>query len=199
MITLFTVCAVAGTTIMVCQIALTLFALDSDASDIAEIGDDLEMGDELVDHGHGSSVFFSILSFRSIVAALAFFGLAGLGFSETSLGGIFVLIAAMAVGFCVMLAVAWLMKVLHGLKSEGNVRIENCLGKTGTVYLSIPGENAGIGKVTVPVQNRTMEYGAVTAREDIPTGAPVLVVGISGEGMLEVVPEPMIGDSGSAS
>jgi membrane protein implicated in regulation of membrane protease activity len=199
MITLFTICAVAGTTIMVCQIALTLFALDADSADIAEIGDDLEMGDELVDHDHGSSAFFGILSFRSIVAAMAFFGLAGLGFSESSLSAILLLGIAMIAGFLAMLLVAWIMKFLHGLKSEGNVRIENCLGKTGTVYLSIPGGTGGIGKVTVPVQNRTMEYSAITTRDDIPTGAPVLIVGISGEGILEVLPEPLIGGSGIAS
>ena len=77
-----------------------------------------------------------------------------------------------------MLCVAWLMRVLYRLDVQGNVRIEHCIGETGIVYLSIPANQEGAGKVTVSVQNRSMEYAAITENEAIATGTRVEVVGI---------------------
>ena len=61
------------------------------------------------------------------------------------------------------------------------------LGQAGTVYVPIPGARAGTGKVMLNVQNRTMEYQAVTAQQELPTGTNVVVVGILGPDTVEVV------------
>lgn len=189
MVTIYTVCAIVGSTILVLQLLLTAIGVDGDSSDIAEIGDDLEMGDEIVDSHASSSAFFGILSFRSIVAAVALFGIGGRAGLEAGLWPYFALLLAIAMGVSAMFLVAWLMKVLHSLKSDGTVRIENCIGLPATVYLGIPGAQSGKGKVTVSVQNRTMEYAAVTSQDQIPTGAHVVVVGIAGLDTLEVATE----------
>jgi hypothetical protein len=60
------------------------------------------------------------------------------------------------------------------------------VGAQGTVYLGIPGNRAGIGKVHVNVMNRTLEYNAVTLRDALPTGASIVVVGVINADTVEV-------------
>ncbi|MFP6616098.1 MAG: hypothetical protein VCB26_06805, partial [Candidatus Hydrogenedentota bacterium] len=69
MVTVFTVCAVFGSAIMVLQILMAVFGMDGDSEAISDVGDDLDMGDEYVDTHSLSSQFFGVLSFRSIMAA----------------------------------------------------------------------------------------------------------------------------------
>ena len=193
MVTFYTVCALVGSVILLLQFLLMVMGLDADDAEIAEVGDDLAMGDEYVDAHveveHGSAWFFGILSFKSLVAAIAFFGLGGRAALAADLSPYISFVAATASGAAAMVMVAWLMRMLYRLNAEGNVRIERCIGQVGTVYLSIPGQRAGAGKVTMSVQDRTMEYQAVTAEDEIPTGAQVVVIGISGPGTLEVEAE----------
>jgi len=189
-VTFFTVCAVVGSVVLVLQFVMMLIGLDSDQADIGDVGDDIQIGDEYVDAhaavGHSSGWFFGVLSFKSLVAAIAFFGLGGRAALAAEFSSYVAFFAATASGVAAMILVAWLMRTLYRLSSEGNVRIERCVGQVGTVYLSIPGARAGTGKVTMSVQQRTMEYQAVTDQGEIPTGARVTVVGISGPGTLEV-------------
>ena len=84
--------------------------------------------------------------------------------------------------------VAFVMRSLHRLRADGTARIDRSVGKNGTVYLPIPGGNAGTGKVTLNVQNRTVEYQAVTPDQTLPTGAHVVVTAVVGPNTVEVVP-----------
>ena len=185
---LFAVCAVAGGMIMLCQFALTLLGLGGHH----DFG-----GDHHVDfstHGgdsgqtdHGSAWFLGLLSFRSLVAAITFFGLSGLAASSSQAVGVLALPIALFSGLAAMLLVAWLMGVLSSLKDEGTVRIENAMGATGIVYLTVPQHGGGTGKVTIKIQHRTVEYEAVTsAAEPLATGTPIAVVGVVGPNTVEV-------------
>jgi hypothetical protein len=77
---------------------------------------------------------------------------------------------------------------MRNLRAEGTVHIDRAVGQNGSVYLTIPAARGGVGKVLVPVQNRTMEYKAVTPDAELPTGANVVVVGIVDSETVEVVP-----------
>lgn len=185
MITVYTVCAVAGVVVLLVQVAMTIFGLDADNEPIMEVGDDLEMGDELADH-HGTSWVFGILSFRSVTAFVAFFGLGGRMALSFDLGDFVAFLWATGLGLGAMIAAALLMRVLHDLRSDGNVHIENALGTTGTVYLTVPARRTGTGKVEVSVQGRSMTYQAITNADELRTGSRVKVVGISDPNTLEI-------------
>ena len=190
MVTVFTVCAVFGSAIMVLQILMAVFGMDGDSEAISDVGDDLDMGDEYVDTHNLSSQFFGILSFRSIMAALAFFGIGGHIGNAGGYPTVVTLGIAVGMGFAAMVAVGWMMEMLYKLKSDGTVNINNAIGTVGTVYLTIPAKNEGAGKVTLSIQNRTMEYQAVTQEEeDIATGARVEVCNIVDVNTIEVKPE----------
>jgi membrane protein implicated in regulation of membrane protease activity len=186
MVTVYTVCAVAGVVVLLSQVVMTFFGLDSDNEPIMEVGDDLEVGDELADHHGMSTWFFGVLTFRSVTAFVAFFGLGGRMAVGFDLGGFVAFVWALGLGTAAMVAVALLMRLLHDLHSEGNVRIESALGTTGTVYLTVPGHRSGTGKVEVSVQGRSMTYPAITGADELRTGSRVKVVGISDPNTLEI-------------
>ncbi len=207
MVTLYTVLAAAGGTVLVCQFLLTLIGLGGEDADAGGdhgdfAGDHGDFGGDHVDVGHDhiadhhvdmdhadqfGSWFFAMLSVKSIVAAVAFFGLGGLIGTSAGLSQYLAFVAALAAGAVAMFIVAWLMNMLHKLSSEGNVRIESAVGETATVYLGIPPNREGAGKVTVKIQDRTMEYQAVTMKErELRSGERVTVVGIVSSDTLEV-------------
>jgi len=187
---IYLVCALAGGTLLVAQVLLSLVGLGGDHGlDVEhEVGFGHDVGHE-VGHEHASSVFVGLLTFRTVTAALAFFGLAGLAATDYRPDEPFLTLGiALAAGVGALLLVATMMKALYRLKADGTARIERAVGQTGTVYLTIPARKQGAGKVTIKLQNRTMEYHAVTPQEELPTGASVVVVSVVGPGTLEVVP-----------
>jgi hypothetical protein len=138
--------------------------------------------------GHGSTWLFSMISFRTVVAAMAFFGLTGLAADAAELPIGTTLLLAVAVGLAALYGTYWMVQLLGRLRSEGTVRLENALGRHGTVYLRIPGERSGVGKIQLNLQNRTMEYLAMTPGPELPTGAKVVVVQLVTPDTLEVQP-----------
>jgi hypothetical protein len=195
--TVYLICAIAGGTLIVCQFLLTLLGLGGDHDSAGHAGFD-GGGHEMAGAGHdsgdgtthdsASSWFLSMLTIRTLSAALAFFGLAGSAAShhyeplETL--GIAILAGAVAFFF-----VGWMLRLLTRLNVDGSARIERSVGSRGTVYLSIPGAKAGVGKVHVSLLNRTLEYKAITSKEEaLPTGAKIVVVNVVSADTVEVAP-----------
>jgi hypothetical protein len=192
--TVYLVCAILGGTLMLCQFVLTLLGLgghheiggDHDGGAGAphqDVGHHHELG-----HSDENAWFFKLLTFRTIVAAVLFFGLAGLGASARIVEPpLLPLAIAVAAGGAAMVVVAWVMQALAKLQSDGSVRIERAVGAPATVYLTIPAQKGGAGKVQVKVQNRLMEYQAITSQlQELPTGASVVVVAVVSPGTVEV-------------
>ena len=207
--TLFLICATVGGTILICQLAMTLLGFAGDMVDVdvpddldgggdLDLGGDVDAGDMSVDADvdgdtgdvaqHDTSWLAGVLSFRTMVAALTFFGLAGLTDRGADLSVPMQAVIAVAAGVGAMYGVYYLMRAIYSLKSEGTVRVGHALGSHGTVYLRIPGHNAGTGKIQVSVQKRTMEYLAMTPGDELPTGAKVEVVGVIASDTVEVKP-----------
>jgi hypothetical protein len=197
--TVFLVCAIVGGTLMLCQFVLGLLGVghhdvgghDVPADVSHDIGHDQDTGHDHADHDHGHPSWFAgVLTVRSVIAALTFFGLAGMVATSRGLERPPALGIAFAAGLAALGVVAFLMRSLGRLRADGTVRIERAVGQTGTVYLSVPAGRAGAGKVHLKLQNRIVEYQAVTAREELPTGSHVVVVAVSAPGTVEVAPAP---------
>lgn len=194
MAAVYLVCAAIGGTLVVCQFLLTLLGLGGGDHDIAAHdvgGHDIHVGQGDVGHheaGHGaeSSWFFSILSFRALSAAIGFFGLAGLAASQSAIEPIPTLALALGAGVVALFLVAWVMNLLTKLNVDGTVRIERSIGARGTVYLAVPGQKEGAGKVHISQHNRLMEYNAVTSQAPLPTGSKIVVVGVVNPDTVEV-------------
>ena len=168
--TIFLGCAIVGSAILVIQFLLAALGLE---------GEDIESAPD-------ASWFFSVLSLKSLVAAVAFFGLGGLAADSFGLPPYIAILSGLIAAAFAMVLITWLMHLLYDLRSDGTVHIENTLGLPAEVYLSIPAHAAGVGKVTVTVQERTMEYKALTDGGALDTGTPVRVVDIAAEDTLKV-------------
>ena len=180
--TLYLICATVGGGLLVIQLILMLIGMDD--------GGDGDLSDfELDEAGVGGNLFFGHLSMKTVVAFLTFFGLVGL-LIETSEWGISPAWGAgiaSAAGLVAFYVVAVIMIGLHRLQSAGNVDLHDGVGKMATVYLKIPSEKTGAGKVTVHLQKRSLEVPAITDGEEIATGSQVRIIGITGGSVFEVV------------
>ena len=173
--TFFLVCAGLGGTILVLQIVAGMLGVGGDHDTDHDTGAD-----------HGGNWFLGALSIRTAAAALTFFGLGGLtaiyyGANEPATLGV-----AIGSAVAAFYAVAFIMQSLHGLKAEGTVRIDRAVDRTGSVYLRVPGSRTGLGKIHLSIQNRTVEYQAVTAGPELPTGTAVRVVAVVNSDTVEV-------------
>jgi membrane protein implicated in regulation of membrane protease activity len=201
--TIFFWCAIVGGTVLVCQFVMTLIGLgdghpDFDASGAVDFHD----GSAGVDVGHGdisghhdayhdSTWFFGVITFRTLVAAVTFFGLAGMWALEREVAPVGVLAIAVGAGVAAMYGVYYVMRSLTKLDSEGTLRIERAVGRAGTVYLPIPANNSGAGKIHMKLQNQLIELQAMTPQDKLPVGATVVVTGVIGPDTVEVaLPSP---------
>ena len=156
-------CAVVGGAILTLQMILMMFGGDMDA-------------DTDVDDIAGESDGLGFLSVRSMAVFLTFFGLTGLLGLDEGWGGGRTIGVALGTGTASMVLVAWLMATFARLASDGSVNPENAVGQNARVYLRIPGENGGKGKITVSVQGRTQEFEAFTNGPELATGSQVKVL-----------------------
>ncbi|MEX0792774.1 MAG: hypothetical protein WD045_06530, partial [Pirellulaceae bacterium] len=132
---LFLWCAVLAGSVFLIQSLLAVMGFGLDELDIPDdIPDDLPADGDTFSADHGSTWLFGVISFRTIVAALTFFGLAGLATDSAGATAPVSLTVAILVGLAAMYSVYWLMKVMMGLGQDGSIRIENSVGLTGTVY-----------------------------------------------------------------
>lgn len=190
---MFLITAIGGGTIMLVQVALTLLGLD-DGDGHGDIGGHhLDAGDAEMDvagaseHGDVGSHLFEVLSFRSLVGAATFFGLAGkaartAGMSEFASVGL-----ATLAGVAALYGVYWIMRQIYRLQTSGNEDIRNALGKRAQVIVAIPAAHSGAGKVHVKMQNRLIEYRAISGDADtLRSGTEVAVLDCIGGDTLEV-------------
>jgi len=206
MSTLFLVCAIFGSTIIVLQFVLMLIGIGHHDADL---GGDYDSGGHDLGHhdgngepdgntidadhdhhvGHSHSLtnwLFGILTFRSLVTFMAFFGLIGMAALSAELTTIQCLALATAAGIGSVFLMQQVFRGISRLHADGTARIDHAIGLPGTVYLGIPGEGRGWGKVHLMLQNRTMEYEATTPAQALPTGTQIVVTRIVGPDRVEV-------------
>ncbi|MCM1312745.1 MAG: serine protease [Bacteroides sp.] len=172
----FWVCALAGSAVFVIQLLLTLFGMDSSDIDI-----DFDAGDTL-DLGGGLSLF----SIRNLVNFFVGFGWAGVCLHSLISNALLLTLAATAVGLCFVWMFFFIYRQTRKLEANGAFRIEYCKGKVADVYLRIPENRSGRGKVQISVNGSVHELDAMTEGESVTTGSKVRVIDIVGGEMLVV-------------
>ena len=182
--------AVPSTVILVIQTLLLLFGLGGDGS-----GDgtgELDEGGE-ADDGGGETVSDSglrIFTVRGFIAFFTMLGWGGLAFLRAGMHAAFAVTVAVVLGVLSMLLIAVIFKLSLKLQSDGTLRMENAVGKSGTVYITVPPKREQKGKVTLLVQERLVELDAVTdSPKPLKTGAEVTVVALSGKSTVVVSPK----------
>ena len=164
----FWICAIVSTIVFVIQFILTFIGVgDADADfDFSSVdGDTMDTGGTL-----------SLFSVRSIVNFLMGFGWGGVCFDKYIDNNLLLILVAIGVGVIFLVAFFFVIRQVMKLESSGNIKMEDCIGKSCDVYLRIPANNSGKGKVQISLNGTIFEFDAVTNEsEPLPTGTKVVV------------------------
>lgn len=197
--TLYLYAAIIGGTALAFQFVLMLLGFTDGGDDLA-IGDggdvsaDVDLGGDLgADHHHpswteaadadlghpGAHWFYEMLSLRTLSAAVTFFGLAGKAAQARGTSDSLSLMIALVAAVGAMYSVYWLFKQVYKVQHSGNENIRMAVGLPAKVYVPIPAARGGVGKVMFRLQNRTVEYQAMSDEDDrLRTGEEVVITGI---------------------
>jgi membrane protein implicated in regulation of membrane protease activity len=150
---------------------------DGDVSEMPEIDPDI---DDVADAADLYALH--VFTMRGMLAFLVVFGWVGALMDSSSCPLALTIPVATASGFAMMVLIAYLMRVVMRLRNDGNADNRNAIGVSGRVQLTIPPERSGTEKVHIMLQGAYVERGAVTDEDTpIPTGAEIVVVGVSGD------------------
>ena len=164
------VIAIPSTALLVVQLVLTIIGGDVDADIDAEPDIDADLDGD---------TGFTVFSFKSILGFLTIFAWAGLACVDSGLGMFLTLVISGIAGTAMMFIVSYLMYYLTRMHESGTMIMDNAIDKTGEVYLRIPAERQGVGKVQITIQGSLRELDALTDDEsEIPTGSLIQVLEI---------------------
>lgn len=162
--------AVIFTILFTIQFVISLIGLDFDSDMEVSDGGHVDMhGDYDIDPS------FTLFSVRSIIAFFTFFGWVGVIALSNDVTLVMSLVLATVSGLIAMFFVAIILFQLVKLSEVGTVRIDEALGKYAEVYIPIPENNKGKGRVTVDFENKLMELDAVTDGPALATNTIVYV------------------------
>lgn len=127
-----------------------------------------------------------LLSIRNIFYFLLGFGWAGVSLWRTIPNHVVLAIVAILVG-CLFVAIFMvLFRQMMKLQHNGAFDINDAVGKVCDVYLRIPAEGKGLGKVQISFNGSIQELDARTEGEQLPSGSKVRVLRVIDKKVLEV-------------
>ena len=127
-----------------------------------------------------------LITLQTIIAFLTVFGWSSIVTLQSGGKLVGALIIGVVLGLLAMFLLAKLVQVSSKLAQNGTLDLRYALGQSATVYLPIPPENQGMGKVTLTLSERFTECDAITDdKEPITVGTTVRVIDLR-DGVLVV-------------
>ncbi len=140
-----------------------------------EVGHDVSGVQEAAHAGSG----MNLLTFRNLVNFLLGFGWTAILLKDDVPSVSLRMLIAIVVGVLLVVLVMLLFKWLTGMQESGTINVyKSAVDCQGTVYLTIPGERAGEGKVQITINNSVREYAALTDGPELKTGVRIRVVDV---------------------
>lgn len=157
------------------------------------IGDNFEFDTDFdseidldIDISDGINMTMHLFTIRGIISFFMLFGWSGFILTNSGeLGSIAILFISLGTGTLMLFLIALVYYLFESIGQEGNMNLKDAIGKQGSVYITIPNRNEGMGKVQIIVSGALKTLDSIAKNKAIPTGSQVLVVGIINE-MLEV-------------
>lgn len=167
--------AVPFTLFFVLQLILSFFG--------AESPDDLPDAEIDADHG----IPFQFLTLKNLIGFFTIFSWTGIACLEAGLSTPLTLLIASIAGLLMVGLMAGLFYLMMKTGADGTMKINDAIGQSGEVYLTILARRAGIGKIQVKVGGSIRTLDAMTDDEEpIPTGQLARVTHIVNENILLV-------------
>lgn len=173
---LFWLVAIPASVIFLIQTIMTF--VGADATD----GVDADFDSNL----HGTDAPFQLFSLRNLINFLLGFSWTGISFYETISSSTLLIIVALAVGMLFVWIFFLIIRQIQQLGEDNSFKLTNTLNKTGEVYLAIPGNKSGKGKILISINGSMRELDAITAQDKIPSGSVVKVIKVESDNILLV-------------
>lgn len=179
--------AIVTSVLLAMQIVLSLVGVDAD-QDI-----DIDAAD-----GMDGDAGLHIFSIRSVTAFFTGFGWGGVSAVNAGMSTTAAALIALVAGTVFMAGVIAIMRTMMAMQGSGSLNYANAIGRTASVYLPIPADMQGPGKIEVLVQGRMAVVDAFTrADRRIDNRERVTVVEVLDQTTLIV--EPIIGPADTSA
>lgn len=171
--------AIPASLIFIIQTIMTF--MGSDSTD----GTDADFGGHLAS-GHAP---FQLFSLRNMINFLLGFGWTGISFSKLITSPSLLAVLSLFVGLIFVSMYFIVLKQFQKLAEDNTFKLTDAVNKTANVYLSIPENKKGKGKILLSVNGSVREIDAITEHNaKIETGAVVSVVRVEGQSLVVVKP-----------
>ena len=174
----------AASLIFIIQTVMTFIGADVDSSlDMDASGVD---DPSVLDTGHSG---MNLYTFRNLVNFILGFGWTAILLKDSIKSNFLLIVVSALVGVALVVLVMFLFKWLNSMQQTGTIDVfTQAAGCQGKVYLTIPAERKGAGKVQITINNSVREYDAVTDGDALPTGTDVKVTEAINESTMLVEP-----------
>lgn len=105
---------------------------------------------------------FQLFTFRNLINFLLGFSWSAIAFRKSVENTTILILIGVIVGVLLVSAVMYIFKWLSGMQQSGTITMEDTVGCKGSVYLKIPANRSGDGKVQISVRGAVREYNAQT-------------------------------------
>ena len=165
----------AASLIFVIQTVMTFIGADAGGDFDADAGGGLDVN--MDDAASAMGTGMNLLTFRNLINFLLGFGWTFILLQNSISSTGVLLVISVLVGLALVAIVMYMFKWLSGMQQSGTIDVyKAAVGCQGKVYLTIPGERAGEGKVQITINNAVREYAALTDSDTLKTGTPIKVV-----------------------
>ena len=153
------------------------FDINSDMDAGGDVADTSVDADSAAHEAAHASSGMNLLTFRNFINFLIGFGWTAILLQKSVPATGLRMLISIAVGVVLVILVMLLFKWLTNMQETGTINVyKSAVDCEGTVYLTIPGERAGEGKVQITINNAVREYAAVTDGPTLKTGQRIRVV-----------------------
>lgn len=172
------VIAVPATVALIIQLILTFIGGDVDAD--VDLDTDAEVE---ADHGMG----FQFFTLKNMIAFFTVFSWTTLGCLDMGMSQLASIGVGIIAGLLIMTVMASIFYFAGKLQESGSLNMQNALNAEGEVYLTIPKNKEGMGKIQIKIQGSLRELDAVTKDDvDLTRGQIVRVTEVSSNNILTV-------------
>jgi membrane protein implicated in regulation of membrane protease activity len=169
--------AIPASLIFVIQTIMTFVGADASDGLNADFDGDLSSGHD---------VPFQLFSLRNLINFLLGFSWTGISFYSTLASKTLLILLSLAVGVLFVFLFFLIIRQVQKLAEDNSFKISNTLNKTAEVYLTIPENKTGKGKIMVSINGAFHELDAMTEKEKIPSGSVAKIVKIENNNILIV-------------
>lgn len=171
--------AIPTTLIFAIQTVMTFLGVDSSDGLQADFDSDLNGGDST----------FQLFSLRNLINFLLGFSWSGISFYNTISNQIILISVSVIIGCLFIFLFFIIIKQVQKLEEDNSFKLENTLNKSAEVYLTIPENKSGKGKIMISINGAFHELEAMTEHtEKISSGSTVKVVKIENNTIIIVQP-----------